>query len=34
MLSGGPELKVTDLPSEFVVTDDIEPEFEEEYGND
>jgi len=34
MLSGGPELEVTDLPSEFVVTDTIEPEFEDEYGND
>ncbi len=33
-LSGGPELGVTDLPSEFVVTGDVEPEFEAEYGND
>lgn len=34
MLSGAPELEITDLPSEFVVTEDVEPEFEQEYGND
>ncbi|WP_298661331.1 hypothetical protein [uncultured Thiothrix sp.] len=33
-LKGRQELQATDLPSEFVVFDDREREFEQEYGND
>lgn len=33
-LNGRRELQATDLPSEFVITDEREREFEPEYGND